>query len=164
MLRVSKWFALILLICSPDLAWADAVAKYGVMIPKECESLSATKAVFVSKQSSLGGPFIKQLEVGGWDDTDGRGRKSSGMASASAGLNVNAGYIFAQALVGPAIISTPDKLLGGRFQFNNDFALGLRDPKTGASIGAAYKHISSAGLEHPNEGRDFILFRVGIPW
>lgn len=146
-------------------AMADTVAKYGVNVPREGEKLGSSKTIFLSNQASIGGPFIRQYEIGGWVDNTGKpGQKSSLLVSPSVGLNVNAGVVYAQALVGPSLISSPDSVLGGRFQFNNDFALGLRDPDTKATIGFDYKHVSSAGLELPNRGRDFLMFRVSIPW
>lgn len=146
-------------------AFADSIVKYGANAPKDQERIGSTKAIFAAHQATLFGPIIRQYELGGWiDNTSIEGRKSSALLSASLGVNVTAEIFYAQALVGPALISHPDSSLGGPFQFNNDFALGLRDPKTEATIGFNYKHISSAGLELPNRGRDFLMFRVSIPW
>lgn len=155
-----KYIALLLLFCSS--VYADSIIKYGVAVPKNGESKGATKAIFLTYQDHWFGPFIKQYEGGYWADSVGNGRSSSLMGSASFGVNVNAGVVFTQALVGPAYISNPDTILGGPLQFNNDFALGLRDSDTGNTIGFAYKHISSAGIYHPNMGRDFLLLRVGV--
>ena len=143
-------------------ALADTVIKYGVNVPKPDESLGSTKAIFVSKQYPLGSSsFIYQLEVGGWFDNTGlAGHRGSALVSASVGLDVSADVFFAQALVGPALITHPDSVLGGPGQINNDFAFGLQDPRTRARLGFNYKHDSSAGLEQPNQGRDFYLFRA----
>lgn len=164
-----KKFLLLLCLLMTQASWgSDLVIKYGVNVYKPGEPLGSTKAIFVSRQSRLGqSPFVTQLEAGGWFDNSGMaGRKSSALFSASIGIDVNAGVFFGQALVGPALITHPDSQLGGPFQFNNDFALGIQDSKTGARLGLNYKHDSSAGLEQPNQGRDLYLFRVSfpIPW
>jgi hypothetical protein len=152
-----------LLIAAPS--YADTIVKYGVNVSREDEKLGSTKAIFIADQAPILGPIIRQYEIGGWVDNTGKpGQRSSLLGGASAGIHVNAGYLYAQALVGPSLISAPDSALGGHFQFNNDIALGLRDPDTKATIGLSYKHVSSAGLERPNRGRDFIMFRVSLPW
>lgn len=149
-------------------SWAhasDTVIKYGANVPTETENLGTTKAIFIGQQFHLVGPLISQIEGGGWFDNSGEaGRRSSALFGGSLGINVDAHYAFAQALVGPALITRPDSALGGPLQFNNDVAIGLRDPSTGATVGLNYKHVSSAGIETPNRGRDFWLFRVSFSW
>jgi hypothetical protein len=54
-------------------------------------------------------------------------------------------------------------MLGGPFQFNHDFLLGVRGDN-GALIGLDLKHMSSAGIEKPNVGRDFLLIHVELPF
>lgn len=139
--------------------------KYGSNVPSESERIGRTKAIFISYQDVMFGPLIHQFEAGTWFDNSGiEGRKSSGLLGYSLGVNANAGSFFAQALVGPSFITATDSNLGGPLQFNNDFGFGIKDQHTGGSIGITYKHVSSAGLELPNKGRDFIMFRVGVPW
>lgn len=139
--------------------------KYGANVPSEAEKLGRTKALFLSYQDKLFGPIIQQYEGGFWFDNSGiEGRRSSGLLGYSLGVNANAGSFFAQALVGPSLITSTDSNLGGPFQFNNDFGFGIKDQETGGSVGITYKHISSAGIELPNKGRDFIMFRVGVPF
>lgn len=151
-----------LITCS---AFADTVVKYGSNVCNENEKLGSTKTIFIADQTMIFGPFVRQYELGGWVDNSGiEGRRSSLLGGASLGVNVNAEIFFAQALVGPSLISHTDSNLGGHFQFNNDIALGFRDPDTKATVGLSYKHVSSAGLASPNKGRDFIMFRVSIPW
>lgn len=158
-------FLIMLLTLVSTIATADSVVKYGANVSSEHEKLGSTKAIFLSYQDVIFGPFIKQYELGGWFDNTGiQGRRSSALLGASAGIHVNAGYLFAQALIGPCAISNTDSNLGGHFQFNNDIGLGLRDPETKSTIGLAYKHISSAGIFLPNKGRDLIMFRVSIPY
>lgn len=168
-----EWFKIITFILSVMLislvSSADTVIKYGANVPSDSEKMGRTKAIFISQQQMVfphvgANWLITQYEIGAWFDNSGiNGRSSSSMGSVSAGINVNTGYIFGQALVGPALISAPDSNLGGVFQFNNDVAFGLRDPDTNATFGFAYKHLSSAGIESPNRGRDFMLFRISIP-
>lgn len=144
---------------------ADTVVKYGANVSKENEKLGSTKALFISQQKQWNPlPFVSQYEIGGWVDNSGiKDRSSSGMIGASTGVHVKAGPFYAQALIGPALISRTDSALGGRFQFNNDVAFGLVDEENNATVGIAYKHISSAGISRPNRGRDFIMFRLSLP-
>jgi len=156
---------LFLLLILANHAQADTIVKYGSNVQSESERLGSTKAIFLAYQEKVVGPIITQYEFGGWFDNTGiEGRKSSALLGISWGVHANAGYVFGQALVGPAAISDTDINLGGHFQFNNDIAFGLRDPDTGGTVGFAYKHISSAGIFKPNKGRDFLMFRVSIPW
>ena len=163
-----KTAALLLLLCaSIGHTDDDLTVKYGANVSSDAEKMGRTKAIFIADQSSFKYlPFLlQQYEVGSWFDNSGiQGRRSSLMGGYSLGVNVNAGSMYAQALVGPALISSPDSNLGGNLQFNNDISIGLRDLRTEATIGLSYKHISSAGIAEPNRGRDFFMFRVGIPW
>ena len=65
---------------------------------------------------------------------------------------------------GPTLISSTDVALGGYFQFNETAYLGIRDPNTDDSIGIAYNHFSSAGLESPNVGKDFMCLEIKFPF
>lgn len=114
-------------------------------------------------QTILG--LTQQVELGHFSDsTQLDGRLSSWWAGYSLGIEVQSptGLVL-RLMIGPSLISTPDAYLGGYFQFNNDAFAGLRD-ESGKSIGVSYKHLSSAGLESPNVGRDFLLFQVAVPW
>lgn len=143
---------------------ADTIVKYGAQVPKGQEGLGGSKTLYIAYQDKLSGSFIYQTEGGFWIDNVGKGRKSSGLLGISAGINVQAGYVFAQALTGPSYITDSDSILGGPLQFNNDVAFGIKDPDNGNTFGFGYKHVSSAGLYKPNSGRDFIMFRVSIPY
>lgn len=146
-------------------ALADMVIKYGSNVVKEGEPLGSTKTLFIADQVVILGPFIRQYELGAWfDSKNSIGRKNSALVGASIGIHVNAEIFYGQALIGPSVISHTDLLLGGHFQFNNDVSVGLRDPDNKATVGLNYKHVSSAGLAKPNQGRDFIMFRIGIPF
>ncbi len=60
--------------------------------------------------------------------------------------------------VGPAYLQNPDQILGGHFQFNLEFGIGMDDKNF--SLEAVVSHLSSAGIEQPNRGRDFIGLEV----
>lgn len=163
-----------LLLLSPESDADDKVALYSL----PSSSLYATAAVGVfnsGKQSTaeskylglgyrdaLGYGLTYQYEVGGWTDIAKHGRKGSAYGTAQIGVEADAG-ITIRAMVGPALISTPDAYLGGTFQFNEDFYAGIRGAN-GNTAGFKYKHISNAGIMQPNVGRDFAGLEVGIPF
>jgi Lipid A 3-O-deacylase (PagL) len=62
--------------------------------------------------------------------------------------------------VGPGYLQNPDQVLGGHFQFSLEGGLGISDGKN--YLGLAWKHLSSAGFEMPNHGRDFITLQWRI--
>lgn len=62
---------------------------------------------------------------------------------------------------GPGFITRKDDLLGGYFQFAIDVGTGFVEPLLGTNIGLAFKHISSAGIYQPNQGRNYWLLSVG---
>ena len=158
-----KIFSSLLLLLSLT-ASADTILKYGGELPKSSEGLGATKGIFISRQETLYSFLYRECQVGYWSDGVGGGRKSSATFSYGLGVNVNSDTTFAQASISPAIITAPDSILGGVFQFENQVSIGLRDPKTFTTFGVGYTHFSSAGIESPNSGRDFLMFRLGIPW
>lgn len=55
--------------------------------------------------------------------------------------------------IGPSYLQNPDQVLGGHFQFKVEFGAGISSDNV--YLGVAWVHISSAGLEMPNHGRDF---------
>ncbi len=98
--------------------------------------------------------FYTQYNAGGWVQTDrGDGRKSSGFVSGQIGVEAERGVVLRLA-TGPAIISTPDSYLGGVFQFKDELFIGLKGYNDN-TLGFRYTHFSSAGLEMPNQGREF---------
>jgi hypothetical protein len=122
-------------------------------------SLSEEKFLNVGYRSALG-PLVQQVEVGGFTDRAGNGRSGSAYGAYQVGFEVH-GPILGRICTGPALISSPDSYLGGVFQFTEDFYAGEEDTH-GHSIGFLYKHISSAGLEQPNIGRDQMGFQIGL--
>lgn len=98
-----------------------------------------------------------------WADDNPR-RSSSGFLGYSVGLRVKAQYIYVESLWGICGISHPDNtFLSGNFQFMQDLGIGFID-ELGRSIGISYKHISNAGIQIPNKGRDALQIQVGIPF
>lgn len=145
-------------------AHGGSFGKYGVGIFGSAEyGRAETKVFSLGYEEEWFGPFIHQYELGLFADQGQDGRKSSGFGFYSAGVEVNPGYLVIRSLWGVGIITSPDTMLGGNFQFTQDFLVGVRDNKNNM-IGLVYKHISSAGLELPNKGRDFLTLQVEIPW
>jgi hypothetical protein len=110
-------------------------------------------------------PFVQQLEAGIWiDSRRDLGRESSGFAGYSVGMHVlSKSGIFMEYLLGPSVITHTDSNLGGNFQFNHDIGVGVKNAK-GYSLAFGYKHLSSAGIYMPNNGRDFATFRILLPF
>jgi hypothetical protein len=138
--------------------------KYGIGIFHSADYGTAeTKTFALGYKDGLVGPLVQQREVGLWVDPAGHGRSSSGYANYSVGAEATPGYLVASAMWGVAAITTPDSMLGGWFQFKNDTFLGVKDDR-GNTFGLNYTHVSSAGIESPNMGRDMLSVKVGIPW
>lgn len=123
------------------------------------KSLSECKFLNVGERKPLG-PLIQQWEVGGWTDRAGDGRGGSAYGAYQLGFEVH-GSMLARVATGPALITSPDSYLGGVFQFTEDFALGEEDSQGHYAV-FKYKHISSAGIEQPNIGRDFMGVEIGL--
>lgn len=125
-------------------------------------SLSESKLLNLGHREMWGCGLASQYEIGGWSDSAGYGRKSSLYGAYQVGVEAG-DSIKARVMFGPALISSPDAYLGGVFQFSEDFFIGLSG-SNGNTIGLMYKHFSSAGLEKPNEGRDYAGVSVSLPW
>lgn len=155
--------ALALLIASTT-AQAGSFGKYGVGVLSTADYGQAASKIFsLGYEDEFFGPLISQWELGVFSDSSGHGRLSSGFGFYSIGVEVNPGYLVVRSLWGAGLITCPDSMLGGNFQFTQDLLIGVRDNRRNM-IGLVYKHISSAGLELPNKGRDFLTIQVEIPW
>jgi Lipid A 3-O-deacylase (PagL) len=121
-------------------------------------SLSETKYTAAGYRTSLGW-FKQDLELGGWIDRV-PGRSGSAYSAYQVGWEVD-GPMIMRVMTGPAFISTTDEYLGGHFQLKDDFYLGIKDTE-GRTMGVKYNHISSAGIETPNIGRDFFGLEIGL--
>lgn len=138
--------------------------RYGVgVFESAAGSPTETHILSVGAQFPLTKYFMWQIEGGGWNDVrSDMGRQSSFFFSPSLGLDLDFHPFYVQALIGPALITTPDVYLGGNFQFTEELGFGIKD-RRGVGIGLSYKHFSSAGIENPNVGRDFMTLKVFVP-
>jgi hypothetical protein len=145
-------------------ASAGIYGRYGLGVFNSAQTRpTETREISLGYVDQWFGPLIKQIEVGGWADSAGHGRHSSGFGSISTGIDSKPGYLVLRFTTGLSMITSPDEMLGGRFQFNQDFLMGFAD-KRKHIIGISYKHISSAGIYEPNKGRDMISLYMEIPW
>ena len=159
-----KKLLLALLFLIPSVAHGDSFFRYGVGVFDSAQyGRAETKSFSLGYEEQWFGPIIRQMEAGLFADEGGNGRKSSGYANYSIGVEANPGYLVMRSLWGVGAISTPDSMLGGWFEFNQDLLVGVKDDK-GNMIGLDYKHMSSAGIYDPNKGRDFLLVHVEIPF
>jgi hypothetical protein len=148
----------------PTTVIADTYFNYGVGIFDSYANSLPVKTFSGGYRKFAYKSFFWQGEVGLWGDTAGQGRQSSGYSNFSLGAQVDTGIIVFRSSWGICGITTPDSDLGGNFQFTQDFFIGFKDKFFSNQIGLVYKHISSAGLESPNAGRDFLVLSIGLPW
>lgn len=126
-------------------------------------SLSQDKFAKLGWQEDLWYTLKQRFNVGGWLDTRGEGYSSSAFTGYQLGFEVKNDTFEGSVWSGPTLISTPDQALGGYFQFNETLFFGIVD-KDEDSIGIAYNHLSSAGLEMPNLGKDFMGLEIKWPF
>jgi hypothetical protein len=127
----------------------------------EGKSLSNVKFVKVGMQYDLYSPLVQRFNVGGWLDSRPYASNAA-FGSYQLGLDVRNDVLEMGVFAGPGLISHTDSSLGGYFQFNETVFLGVKDPKDNA-IGISYNHFSSAGLETPNQGKDFVSLEIKFP-
>lgn len=153
---------LLLLICNVCYAGEGTFLKYNVNAHPI--HLTDVKGLALGYQHEIS-LFETKLEGGFWNDSSGRsGAKGSGFGQVAIGVEPEAGSFYLNFFQGLGFITTPDSQLGGMFQFFESMGFGIRDQKSKVSVGPTYTHISSAGLEHPNEGRDLMGIQIMIPW
>lgn len=131
--------------------------KYGVGALHSKDSQVAS----LGYQSQLHKGIAHQFEIGGWPDQI-SSRNPSMYGSYSLGLRILKPNYYLESMHGIGMITHTDRLLGGRFQFFHDIGAGIRD-RDGYSMGLLVKHISSAGVTHPNIGRNFVVIKLGFP-
>ncbi len=105
-----------------------------------------------------------KLEVGHWGGPRQEGREAAWQVAFSWGYRVQlrSGF-FGEVFIGPAWISQTDSRLGSHPQLLHNINLGFQS-EAGWSIGGGYGHTSNGNtLPGPNLGRDFFVFRFGIP-
>lgn len=154
---MKKILFLLLLICSTAYAQDDQIVLDGGLgvFNSATKGLSETKMLTLGLQEDVWGPLKDRFIVGGWLDNSGNNKRNSALASYQLGFEVNRDGLIGGIFSGPTAISTTDELLGGHFQFMDDIHFGMED-KQGNYIGIIYRHLSSAGIEMPNIGRDVI--------
>lgn len=129
----------------------------------EGHSLSQVKFIKAGVQEDIWDTFEHKMNVGGWLDSRGEGRTSSAFIGYQIGFDVRNDILEVSVWSGPTLISSTDAALGGNFQFNETIFFGVRD-KHDNVIGMAYNHFSSAGLEMPNMGKDFMCLEIKFPF
>jgi hypothetical protein len=105
------------------------------------------------------GVFVRP-ELGWFMDISGHGKSSvfaAPLVGVRSGSRVGPEVHLA---MGPGYLQNPDEVLGGHFQFSLEGGIAMRDENF--SIGVVWKHLSSAGFNMPNRGRDFITAQVRV--
>ena len=109
-------------------------------------------------QNKLFKSLYHQVEGGLWVD---RNRSNSGYGAYSLGMHLESGFFYGETMHGIGLITHPDSLLGGRFQFFHDLGVGVVS-KDGSTFGVQIKHVSSAGIHKPNIGRNFVGLKAAF--
>lgn len=152
----------LLLIASLNVKASDEVfVKYNVNVANG--SVADAKALGVGYVTDLNNIFKIKYEVGHIFDHR-RGAKDSYFGFVGLGIQPEFGPVFINFFQNIGGITTIDKYLGGRFQFNEELGLGVKDQRTKVAISMFYSHISNAGLVQPNMGKDFGGLKFVLPW
>lgn len=151
-------YIFLLLFCS-TLAWSEVSVSVGAgkgILDKKGTPFE--RVAVVGYQFNPWADVFIRPEAGYFEDLSGSGKSSYWVAplagvkaSSLSGAELHIG-------MGPGYLQNPDSTLGGHFQFSLEGGVGLYDGKT--YIGLAWKHLSSAGIEMPNQGRDFIVIQL----
>ena len=129
----------------------------------EGRSIAMVKFAKFGVQEDLLGPLKQRFNVGLWLDQRGQGYSNAAYGGYQLGFDVKNSVLEMGIFSGPTLISSTDAELGGLFQLNETFFFGIRDSENDF-IGAVYNHFSSAGLEMPNLGKDFIGLEIRFPF
>lgn len=157
---VTFWLIMLGLLLVAKHSLADSISVRGGPSLQDGKPSGETKYFGVRGETEAGVGYVA-TEIGGWVDNAGNGRKSSLISKVQLGINPgNRVGVYGKVFIGPAIITSTDSMLGGHFQFAQDFGIGIRDRDTFVEFG--YSHVSSAGLSKPNKGRDWISFSAGV--
>jgi len=156
-----KLLPLLLFLAFSSLASADAVVNVGV--GKGIFGAPGTpfeRSVSGGYQWVIGTDFFVRPEAGWFEDLSGHGESSLWVSPLIGVRTISHFGPELHIAVGPAYLQNPDQVLGGHFQFSLEGGVGISDGKT--SLGLEWKHLSSAGIEMPNQGRDFISIQLRI--
>lgn len=150
----------VVLACRAEAHGDELVIDGGIGVLNSAKSsLSETKFAKFGLEEPVWYALKQRFSIGLWLDNKGQGRTGSAFAGYQLGFQVTSDALEASVWSGPTLITTPDVYLGGPLQFNETLFLGIHD-KAGQTIGVAYNHFSSAGLEMPNIGRDFFGLEI----
>lgn len=106
------------------------------------------------------GDFFMRPESGWFEDLSGNGKSSLWIAPLVGVRALSQVGPELHIAMGPGYLQNPDQVLGGHFQFSLEGGLGISDKNV--YLGLAWKHLSSAGIEVPNQGRDFIVIQLRV--
>lgn len=126
-------------------------------------SVSQDKFTKLGLQEEIWSPFQERFNLGGWIDDRSPGYSSAAFMGYQIGFEVTNDVLQGSVWTGPTMLTSTDQMLGGIFQFNETIFFGIVD-KDKNSIGIAYNHFSSAGLETPNLGRDYLGLEIKCPF
>lgn len=138
----------------------DVFFKYGIGILLPNNYLAEVKSFAIGYQAPLYSLLSQKTEIGLWADPH-EGRKSSGYGAYSVGVSVRPGIFYAESYWGIAAVTHTDDRLSTTFEFIQNLGVGIKDNQ-GRFIGLEYQHLSNAGIQLPNYGRDFLLIKVGV--
>lgn len=143
---------------------ADGFVNYGTGVGKSATShVGEVKTVGLGFTNEYSSFLHYKGEAGLWVDTIKNGRKSSGYASISPGLDIVGRPFTLSSYHGLGIVGTKDAYLGSNIQFFHDVCAGVKHDFSSSSISMCYKHISNANVfPGPNVGRDFIYVKLSF--
>ncbi len=138
----------------------DYSARFGPGIENGAPT-GVTKLFAVRQETYQVRGIYSAVELGGYVDNAGEGRKGSAIGKLQVGVKPGpATGVYGFGFFGPAGITATDALLGSHLQFATDVGVGVRDMNTFINVG--YTHVSNAGIKLPNKGRDYLMFSVGV--
>lgn len=108
------------------------------------------------------GDFFVRPEGGYFLDISGSGKSSLWAAPLLGVRALSAVGPELHLAIGPGYLQNPDGVLGGHFQFSLEGGVGISSNDGKTYVGMAWKHLSSAGFEMPNQGRDFIVVQLRL--
>lgn len=118
------------------------------------------RSVVLGYQHNIAKEFFVRPEAGYFLDISGSGKSSlwgaallGVSAKSTTGPELHVGF-------GPGYLQNPDNILGGHFQFSLEGGIGISGSHT--YLGLVWKHLSSAGINMPNQGRDFIMVQLRV--
>lgn len=106
--------------------------------------------------------FDYQIESGAFTDTQNVYISPTFFLGPSIGVSIVRSAFYVKVFFGPALVSHTDEHLSTPYEFHTDLQLGFKDYR-GVGIGLGYKHLSNAGIQGPNIGRDFLYFQISLP-